>query len=481
MVRKRKEYQPEEIAVIKFCSTGAGIGLRQRQDGETDEVEVPFSMVGDKALVQRRSKRKGRYPSKLLEIIEPAPQRIPAKCIHFSSCGGCAWQHIPYDMQLQIKEMQIRKLFESHGKEVLYHPALPCETPWYYRNKMEFSFSQNKTGKKFLGLLLEGGRGKVFNMEECHLTGSWHAHTLEALRQWWESTGLAAYHHSKDEGSLRTLTLREGMRTGDRMVILLVSGNPDYALKQSQVSSFVETVKKVAEPQKGRLSIFLRIQQIAKGRPTHFYEMHLAGPDHIREELHIERKAGAGVTTFDFTISPTAFFQPNTFQAERLYSRAIQMAALNEQDTVFDLYCGTGALGVLMAPSSGKVFAVELCKEAVLDAKSNMQNNHITNMEVVAGDVGTVLSEMKEKGVLVSPKLLLLDPPRVGLDDLAMQQVLGLSPKTILYISCNPRTQAANIARLCSEGGYRLKEIQPVDQFAHTAHMENIALLKKIE
>lgn len=479
MGRKRKEFTSEEIDVVDFCASGLGLGLRTRQDGACDEVEIPFTIPGDRALIQRGPKRRGRYPAKLLQILHSSPDRTIPRCTHFGSCGGCIWQHMPYARQLKIKDEQIRKLFCNSDKEAVYHPIIPCSPPWQYRNKMEFSFSQNKMGTRFLGLLLAGGKGKVFNNSECHLANSWFVTAAEIVKKWWESTDLEAYHHSQDRGSLRNLTLREGLRTGDRMVTLLVSGNPDYALKQSHLQSFLHSVRTNLQPAgEGRLSVFVRIQQIAKGHPTQYYEMHLAGPDHICEELFIENSAGES-QSFRFTISPTSFFQPNTAQAEKLYSRAIQMAAKAPLGEVYDLYCGTATLGVLLAPHARSVLGVEICKEAILDARANIQNNHLSNIEVVAGDVGAVLAARKEGGRSTSPELLLLDPPRVGLDEQAMQQVLHLAAEKILYISCNPRTQAANIERLCNEGGYVLSELQPVDQFPHTIHVENIALLKK--
>jgi 23S rRNA (uracil1939-C5)-methyltransferase len=252
------------------------------------------------------------------------------------------------------------------------------------------------------------------------------------------------------------LILREGKRTQDRMVMLTVSGNPEYALKRTQINSLVDAVKG------DNVSVFLRIQQTQKGSPTQFYEMHLHGPDHIREELN----------ALSFKISPTSFFQPNTCAAEKLYARALELCTLHPDQLVFDLYCGTATLGMICARQVKKVIGIELNPHAVFDAKSNMEHNQIKNMEIHCGDVGKLLKERQWE----RPDLVILDPPRAGLDAVAIAHVIALNPKQILYVSCNPATQAENIKKFI-ESGYLLKEIQPVDQFPHTMHIENIALL----
>jgi 23S rRNA (uracil1939-C5)-methyltransferase len=380
--------------------------------------------------------------------VVPEDHKLP-RCFHASECGGCTLQHIPYADQLQQKQQEIESIFAP--SPVL--PIIPCDDPWRYRNKMEFSFSQNKAGDKFFGLILKNGRGKVFNLYECYLASTWFAETVKAVRSWWEASDLQAFHFHKATGHLRNLTLREGKRTGDRMVILTVSGNPVFSLRREHLTSLIAAI---GDP---KISIFLRIQQAIKGSPTQFFEMHLSGPDHITEQL-------LGLT---FKISPTSFFQPNTLQAEKLYTAALNMAP--PSDHVIDLYCGTATLGMIFARAAKTVTAIELNPYAVFDAKANAEFNGITNIEIVRADVGKFLTTYS-----LTPDLVILDPPRVGLDPLAIAQVLRLQPKNILYIACNPKTQAHNIQEL---SGYKIVQIQPVDQFPHTAHIENIVLLDR--
>lgn len=376
-------------------------------------------------------------------------------CSHVPGCGGCTFQSIPYADQLRQKQAEVEKLFSPFPVS----PVIPCDHPWHYRNKMEFSFSQNKAGDRFLGLILRRSRGKVFNLQECSISPPWFAEALQSVRKWWEGTDLSAFHFRRGEGSLRTLTLREGRRTGDRLAMLTVSGDPRFALQRAHLENFVAALN---DP---KMTIFLRIQQAIVGHPTQFFEMHLAGPAHIHEKLFIQGK------TLTFKISPTSFFQPNTEQAEKIYNTAFEMAGLSACKTIYDLYCGTATLGMVFSPLAEEVHAIELNPHAVFDGRMNAELNQITNLKIECGDVGKILSQKSGRADLV-----LVDPPRAGLDANALQALLKLAPEKILYISCNPVTQAQNIKQLV---GYRLLKLQPVDQFPHTPHIENIALLQR--
>ncbi len=370
-------------------------------------------------------------------------------CDHIGECGGCSSQGVAYPAQLQQKQLIIEKLFPQAA------PIVPCKNPWRYRNKMEFSFSQNKAGEKFLGLIMRQSRGKVFNLQECLLSPSWFAQTLKRVKAWWDQIDLSAFHFHRGTGTLRTLTLREGRRTGDRLAMLTVSGDPQFALKRAQLNGFLAALD---DPQ---MSTFLRVQQCIPKTPTQFYEMHLCGPDHICEELSV---AGKSLT---FKISPSSFFQPNTEQAEVLYTKVLEMAP--PSSLVYDLYCGTATLGMALALQSKKVLAIELNPYAVFDARINAEKNQISNINIECGDVGKLLKETTEH-----PDLVVVDPPRAGLDALAIRELGRLRPHKILYVSCNPTTQASNIAQL---EGYHVERVQPVDQFPHTPHIENIVLL----
>lgn len=477
--------QELDIPITHLAHDGLGIGTVVSPRSKLPiTVSVPFTLPGDTVRAVVGRKQRGQYKGYFREVIEPSPGRTVPRCAHFYSCGGCLWQHIPYERQLAIKEQNIVEYFSRYqlNKEIAIEPIIPAIPSWHYRNKMEFSFSSDKSGARYLGLYSRGSRGKVLNITECHLVSPWMVEALQTVRQWWSETDLQAYHHSKNSGSLRTLTLREGVRSGDRMAILTVSGNPEYALNSSHLETLVLFLRSAMESSLpgSQMSIFLNIQQIEKGKETNFFEMQLFGADHIRETLFITAEKNKAAIPYTFTISPSAFFQPNTLQAEKLYSAVLQLAAMGADDVVYDLYCGTGTLGISAAHRVKSVIGIELSPESALDAKTNMKNNNVDNVTILCGDVAELTDRTKgELNSLPQPTIALVDPPRAGLTAKALRHLLLLAPKTIVYVSCNPATQAENISQLCLEG-YRLCSLQPVDQFPYTPHIENIALLTRL-
>lgn len=475
----RSEPRLVEVNIHAFSKKGNGLGRGCHENGVAFEAEVPFTMPGDvvKAYIQR--KRNGVFTGKLEEIVRPAPLRIVPRCVHFGVCGGCRWQEIPYEEQLRNKEEIVRNSFKNlMTADVEFHPIVPSPKAWEYRNKMEFSFSSDLSKKKYLGLMMDSGRGKVLSLTECHLVNPWFIEALKVVHLWWNESTIEAYYPPKNTGALRTLTVREGMRSGDRMIVLTVSGNPDYALNKQQIESFVAFLRDAIEPidPEQRLSIYLRIQQIAKGQPTQFYEMHLYGAESIRETLNITMNTNEKPFALTFTVSPSAFFQPNSAQAEQLYSLAFQMAQIPKNAVVYDLYCGTGTLGICAARFAKQVVGIELSAESSLDARENAKYNKIDNIEIITDSVDKALKRIHEEKNWPMPDVVMVDPPRVGLEEDALNEIVSLNAPKIVYISCNPATQAANVAELIKKG-YKIVAIQPVDQFPQTVHIENIILL----
>ncbi len=334
------------------------------------------------------------------------------RCSHFGTCGGCRFQNVPYDEQLEQKELMVRELFEQTS------PIIGCANPWNWRNKMEFSFSQNKAGERFLGLMMRAKRGRVVNLTECHLTNPWFIETLQNVYHWWEQSGANAYFPPANVGSLRTLTVREGIQTGERMVMLTISG--DDPLDPEQIEGFKEAVGEID-------SCILRTQYIARKTPTRFEQLLLTGKDHIEELLHDEEGK-----PYRFKIRAASFFQPNTLQAEILYQKALELIP---EGRIFDLYCGTGSIGIFAAQRATEVIGIELNPEAVSDARENIALNGVTNMEILEGDVEKLL------GGLPQPDCVVLDPPRAGLSKKALDQLQNYCPQKIIYISCNPNSQ----------------------------------------
>lgn len=458
--------QTVSIEIESINDEGKGIGSFSDPQGAIKLAEVPFCIPGDLVEASVHRKKRGVFPGRLEQIVRAAPNRIAPKCIHFATCGGCSFQELPYDEQLAHKQNQVNKKFYGLLES---KPIIGCETPYGYRNKMEFTFSQTKDGTRFLGLFMQGARGKVFNVKDCKLVSPWFNETLEAVMLWWEKNDLQAFYPPRDSGTLRTLTVRESATSGKRLVMLTVSGNPEYALHKPELQAFMNLFN-------DEYSVYLRIHQAIKGQPTEFFEMHLKGPECIPETLSISLSPEKEPSVIEFHISPTSFFQPNTKQALKLYNEALRLAELSSEDIVYDLYCGTGTLGLLSARFVKSVIGIEISSESSLDARENAKRNGIKNIEIFTGSVGDVL---KKKGDYPVPTVVLLDPPRSGLDPSSLEEVLALKSPKIIYISCNPETQARDVLALI-ENGYSLNALQPVDQFPQTPHIENIAVLTKL-
>ncbi|MCP5469762.1 MAG: 23S rRNA (uracil(1939)-C(5))-methyltransferase RlmD [Chlamydiales bacterium] len=356
---------------------------------------------------------------------------IEARCRHFGTCGGCKMQNVPYDQQIERKEEMVRALFPDHT----VHSIIGCDDAWEWRNKMEYTFSQTKAGERYLGLMMRGKR-RVVQLEECHLTPSWFVETLQAVYAWWEESGLDAYFPPADLGCLRTLTLRDGAQ---QMAVLTISG----FLEHDQKQSLVETLSHLD-------SVILRRQVIQKKVPTRFEEEVLWGTPYILAELD----------KFLFRIRPDTFFQPNTAQAEVLYGLIRDEV---EGEVLLDLYCGSGSIGIFCASKVKRVIGVEV----VPGAEENIKLNGISNMEVQIGTVESLAESLPHADTVV------VDPPRAGLGPKVVKWLNEQKFKKVIYVSCNPKSQAKDIASL----EYSVESLQPVDQFPHTPHVENIALL----
>lgn len=461
-----------EVDIVRLTNKGEGLGYFSLENGETRSVVVPFTLPGERVRAELRGKRSGHFRSILLENLSESSHRIAPKCIHFTTCGGCVFQHVAYQDQVEEKKERILKLFDGLLDQVHFDPPMPAPKEWHYRNKMEFSFSQDKKGEKYLGLMMKAGSGRVFHLHECHLTSSWFAELVVIARKWWDSSDIPAFNPRNGEGVLRTLTAREGKRTGDRLINLTVSNHAEKGFNRKQVQHLIEAIQLNLHQEKGTLSFFITIHQAKKGQPTQFFEMHLLGPQTYREQLFVNGKE------YVFQISPRAFFQPNPLQAAKIYEEVARLGKIQSQSVVYDLYCGTGTMGITLAHLAKEVVGIELSSESVLDAKENVKLNSIENVTFYQGDVAEVLQLIVEKKLHPSPDVVLVDPPRAGLGDAAILQIAKLNPPKIVYVSCNPATQAVDVKALFAHG-YILTLLKPIDQFPHTLHVETIAVLEK--
>ncbi|MBS0634490.1 MAG: 23S rRNA (uracil(1939)-C(5))-methyltransferase RlmD [Verrucomicrobia bacterium] len=452
------------LTITELTPEGWGKASWERPDGVIRPVTVPGSLPGETVvcdLFHTRSKKAKGLLGKIVEVVTPSPFRIVPRCKHFSVCGGCTWQQMPYENQLEEKYSTLKQLFD-YIDDSLIHPIIPAPEAWAYRNKMEFTFSEDSKGQKFLGLIMRASRGRVFTLEECHLVQPWISETLQAIYKWWQEGHLQAFYAPKNSGQLRYLTMRESQTTHDRVIILTVSGNPDYPMKQADLNSFVEVCKAHA----GDVTVILRIQQTHRGSQTQFFEMRLLGPDMFRERVKV------GSKELEFHLSPSSFFQPNSKQASTIYERALALANLQPDMVLYDLYAGIGIFGMCAAQFVKEVIAIELSADSAYDAKVNSDMLKLTNFRMIKGDVATVLDDPS----LPKADVAIVDPPRNGLGDQAIKNILKLQPHTIVYVSCNPKTQREDVLKLIA-AGYKVTAMQPIDQFAQTIHVENIIAL----
>ena len=431
--------------------------LSKKGFGKSEDVpgDILGVIPGEKAKVKKISGRGKRSLYLLEELLEQSKDRVAPKCKHFTACGGCSSQHISYKRQLFEKELKIKNLFPDQTVQ----PIVGMDNPWNYRGKMEFSFSQNKDGEKFLGLIKPKSRGFVEDLTECHLVDPVVMNVVSRVRKFWHESELGAYKLFSDIGSLQTLTIRKAINAKSLMVTLQVSGNSDYALSKQQIKDFVAAIDDES------CAIFMDIKCIAKGSPTRYYEMHLSGPNEFEELL--------GGTKF--VMSPKAFFQPNPVIADKFFASMKDQLNLTGNEKVLDLFSGIGTISILLSPHVEKIVAVEIGKEAVCDAKHNIELLDIKNVEIFADDVSNFI---KTKGIDFTPDIVVIDPPRAGMGKVAIEFLEKLKPQKIVYLSCNPVTQAEDITLLES---YKISSVQPFDQFPQTPHIENLVILELID
>lgn len=422
--------------------------------GQCANYEVKGAFAGEKVLIEpTKRKKRGKKLALLKEILEPSKQRIEPYCDHATTCGGCSWQALSYREQLRIKQKIIEDLF-SEFSEV--EPI--CAGPQHsYRSKMQYSFSQDLAGNKYLGLIQKEGKGRVLNLKMCTISDPWFTRILVNARRWFESSQLEAFHTRKNTGSLRELTLRKGHNSDSKMVILTVAG--------SQVPSKVELDRFVEALEiDDSTSVFLLIHSAIKGKKTEFFELHLAGPTILEEKLTVLDK------TYLFSISAQAFFQPNVAMAEKMLCKIIETLP-KKAESVVDLCCGIGTIGICLSGYVKEVVGAEIMAEAVCDARDNIKLNGIENMRVLK-------SSMKDFAFCQKPDCIIVDPPREGIHPNTLKAIAESGAEQISYLSCNPRTQAEDV-KVLMEAGYKIKHVFPFDQFAHTPHIENLVILTR--
>lgn len=435
-------------------------------------VFVRNAVPGDRirALVIRKKKRHAE--AVVEEILEPSPHRIEARCRYFGVCGGCTWQSYEYQGQLDSKRLQVIDLLQRIGaiEDPQVEPTLASPDPFHYRNKMEFSFGNSRwltkeeieSGQDFdrdfaLGLHIPKRFDRILDLHECHLQSQASAQIVNFVRDFAKARGWSAYDPRIHEGFLRNLVIREGKQTGQRLVNLVTKRAEPERMEElcqallerfpDDVTTFVNSVNEGRSP-------------VASGEEAVFH-----GKGFIQEKL-------GGHT---FRIAPTTFFQPNSLQAEQLFEVARELAELKGDEKIFDIYCGVGAISLFLSDRAQEVVGFDLHQRAIEDAARNAADNGVDNCRFLAMDATEVL-QPAVTGQLGLPSLAVLDPPRVGLHKDVTQALLGSNIPRVVYISCNPATQARDL-KILSER-YAVKAVRPVDMFPHTYHIENVVALQ---
>jgi 23S rRNA (uracil1939-C5)-methyltransferase len=458
------------ITIDDLAFGGEGVG---RVDGYV--VFVPGGVPGDTVRV-RLVQARARFGRGTIEAVErPSPDRVEPPCPYFGRCGGCRLQHLAYGAQLAFKSKQVTDCLERLGGVGAFEmrAILPAPEIYGYRNKMEFTVARADTTERVVpkGRRLDptpADRGPVvglheadrydvvLDVERCLLQSDRMNTLLGEARGFFAERNLSVYDQESGEGLLRFLMLREGKRTGEAMINVVTS-----APSVSEMEPLVGRAQaRVPDTSSVVLNVNPKKASVAVGVEEHL----LGGRDHIRESL-------GGLT---FQVSAGSFFQTNTVQAERLFGLVLDAAALAREETVVDLYSGTGAISLLLARRCRRVYGIEVAPAAVADAVRNAEINGITNCTFVAGEVRFALPELISRGVTAD--VAVCDPPRAGFHPKALAALATLAPARVVYVSCNPATLARDVGEL-ARGGYRLEWVQPVDMFPHTPHIEVVAHL----
>jgi 23S rRNA (uracil1939-C5)-methyltransferase len=443
-----------EVRIDSLAYGGSGVG---RVDGFV--VFVRGGLPGDLVRARVTKVKRGFAEASAAAVLEASSERVSAPCRHFGVCGGCRFQDLAYESQVSAKERQVRDALARIGRisEPPVEEIVPAASLYHYRNKLEYSFTAAEEGVA-LGFHRAGRWDEVVDIEECLLTTDLGNAVRLAVREWAIEEKLEPYSQETGEGYLRHLVYREGRNTGQVLVVLVTAPGERF-----ETGYLVDVLRRFPEVRSIHWAINDTLAERTHDLPTRL----LWGDDAIEEQL-----LGLRVR-----IRPNAFLQTNTEMAERLYGMARELAALTGEENVYDLYCGTGTIGLALASDARTVWGLEISEEAVACAIENAELNGIANARFFAGNVGQTLRELAEQAG--PPDVAVVDPPRAGLAGKALKRTGELGAPRLVYVSCNPTTLASDVKVLREDYGYELLRCRPVDMFPHTPHVESVSLLEK--
>ena len=485
-----------ELEISKYASEGKGIAridrnkIKPAQKSEEQNIEernyvvfVHGSYPGDKVTAQLRKIKNSYAEAKTIEIISPSKHRVEARCKFFGTCGGCKQQDLNYETQLKYKEELVKETFKHIGglTDFKFENIIPSENDFFYRNKMEFSFSDKRwltkdeigaeeiIDKDFaLGLHIPKVFDKVLDIDECFLQSELSNKILNFTRDFFKKKNTTIYSTKTHRGYLRNLVIRQSQNTDDLMVNLVTS-REDEKLINEYTNELLKAVPQITTIIN---NINLKKASVAIGD----YEKVYCGTGFIYDKIGNPAYTKVPPGKYKFRISANSFFQTNTLQAENLYNTALQFAELKGDEIIYDLYSGAGTIAIYVSDKAGKVYGFESVKSALKDAEKNAKINSIDNVEFIEADLYKSFLPIIKNKKIPMPDAIIIDPPRSGMHKNTVDDVLQLNPGKIVYVSCNPATQARDI-KLMVDAGYKLVKMKPVDMFPHTYHIENVAVL----
>ncbi|ULL13788.1 23S rRNA (uracil(1939)-C(5))-methyltransferase RlmD [Paenibacillus sp. H1-7] len=464
-VAKNEEYEAE---IVGIGHEGEGVG---RVNGFT--LFIQGALPGERVLVKVLKLKKQYGYAKLLKILRPSPDRIAAPCPIYSQCGGCQLQHLSYEAQLRFKRQLVVDNLERIGKlkvaeseadasekGILVHPTLGMDDPWRYRNKAQVPIGFEAANADREGGLIGGfyaqGSHRIIDMDECLIQQENNDLVVAEVKRIARELGIRAYNEETHKGLLRHVVARYGFNTGDIMVVLITNGEsmPHKDELVGLLRQAIPGLKSICQNvNKERTNVIF-------GDKTNV----LWGDDVIYDTIGDIR----------FAISARSFYQVNPVQTEVLYSKALDFAGLSGEETVIDAYCGIGTISLFLAQRARQVYGVEIVGEAIDDARRNALLNGIRNVQFEVGAAEVVIPEWRRQGI--APDVIVVDPPRKGCDAALLATILEMRPARVVYVSCNPSTLARDL-RVLEDGGYSTVEVQPVDMFPLTVHVESVASL----
>ena len=447
-VEKNKEYI---VDIIDNGFQGEGIA---KIDGFT--IFIPNAIKGEKIKILIVKVLASHAFGKIIEIIKQSDHREESDCTTYKRCGGCSLRHIKYNETLKIKQNAVQSLVNKTLENKLkVEETLGMDKPYHYRNKAQYPIGLNKEGKPVIGVFANRTH-EIIPIETCYIQNKQSEEIAKYIFNFLVNHKIKVYDEKSGKGLVRHIVTKIGIKTNEVMCIIVINGNelPYEDILVNELTHKFENIKSIIK------NINTKNTNVILGNEN----INLYGNGYIKDILG----------DFIFKISPMSFYQVNPVQAEKLYNIGVELADINKNDIVFDLYCGIGTISLFMSKFAKEVYGVEIVDEAIVAAKENACINNVTNTKFIAGDVEKVLDDLVNVKKII-PDIIMLDPPRRGLDNTSIENIRKVSPKKVIYISCNPATLVRDLSKL--EDKYNVKSIKPVDMFPFTSSVECCAVL----